>query len=122
MRTGPTNPILRQLISDLKRVANERQESVWRKVAEDLNRPLRIRREVNVSRINRYTKDGDVVIVPGKVLSLGELDHKVTVVAWAFSAKALEKIKNSGSQAHLLVDYVRGLDKAKKVANVKVIG
>ncbi|MDK2849886.1 MAG: large subunit ribosomal protein L18e [Candidatus Woesearchaeota archaeon] len=122
MRTGPTNPILRGLISDLKRIANERQEAVWRKVAEDLSRPSRIRREVNLSRINRFTKEGDFVVVPGKVLSLGELDHKVTIVAWAFSGKALEKIKNSGSKAYLLVDYVKGIGKAKKVANIKVIG
>ena len=122
MRTGPTNPILKGLISDLKRVANERQEAIWRKVAEDLSKPTRIRREINLSRINRYTQDGDVVIIPGKVLSLGELDHKVTVVAWAFSAKALEKIKRSGSQAYLLMDYIKSLGKAKKVANIKVIG
>ncbi len=95
-RTGPTNIHLRLLISRLRKAARQYDAPIWRTVAEFLERPRRKRVAVNLSRINRYTNEGDVVVVPGKVLSCGELNHKVTVAAWAFSAKAREKIERVG--------------------------
>ncbi|MCD6209076.1 MAG: 50S ribosomal protein L18e [Thermoproteales archaeon] len=95
-RTGPTNIHLRRLISYLKKKANENDAPIWDAVAEHLSKPTRKRVEVNISRINRYTKDGDVVVVPGKVLGSGELTHRVTIAAWAFSATAREKISKHG--------------------------
>jgi len=95
-RTGPTNIHMRLLISRLRKAAREHDAPIWRRVAELLERPRRKRVAVNISRINRYTTDGDVVVVPGKVLSSGQLTHKVTVAAWAFSEKAREKIERVG--------------------------
>ncbi len=54
---------------------------------------------VNVAKINRYTLEGDTVVVPGKVLSLGSLSHTVVVAAYDFSDAAIEKIKNLGGEA-----------------------
>ena len=95
-RTGPTNIHLRLLISRLRKAARRYDAPIWRRVAELLEKPRRQRIAVNISRINRYTQDGDVVVVPGKVLSCGTLDHKVVVAAWAFSGKAREKIERVG--------------------------
>ncbi len=95
-RTGPTNIHLRLLITRLRKAARQNEAMVWRRVAELLARPRRQRIAVNISRINRYTKEGDVVVVPGKVLASGELDHGVVVAAWAFSKKAEEKISRKG--------------------------
>jgi len=69
---------------------------IWRDVAERLWKPRRQRVEVNLSTINRYTENGDVVVVPGKVLGSGELDHPVTVAAWKFSRRALKEIRKKG--------------------------
>ena len=95
-RTGPTNIHLRLLISALRKKAREHGALIWRRVAELLERPRRMRVAVNLSKINRYTKEGDVVVVPGKVLGSGTLDHSVTVAAWAFSAKAKREIEKVG--------------------------
>jgi len=95
-RTGPTNIHLRRLISYLKKKANENNAPIWDAVAEYLSKPTRKRIEVNISRINRYTKNGDIVVVPGKVLGSGELTHDVTVAAWGFTAAAREKISRRG--------------------------
>ena len=95
-RTGPTNIHLRLLIKQLKRASRQYKAPVWRRVAELLSRPRRQRVEVNLSRINRYAAEGDVVVVPGKVLGSGELTKKVTVAAWRFSRSALEKIRGVG--------------------------
>ncbi len=91
--TGPTNVELRMLIRFLRRAANEYKAAIWDYVADLLEKPTRRRVEVNVGKINRLANDGDVVVVPGKVLGYGVLSKKVTIAAWSFSRGALEAIK-----------------------------
>lgn len=95
-RTGPTNIHLRRLVHKLRKYSRTYNAPIWRDVAEKLWRPRRQRVQVNLSTINRYTENGDVVVVPGKVLGSGELDHQVTVAAWKFSRRALKEIKKRG--------------------------
>ena len=94
-RTGPTNPMLKDLIARLRK----EKAKIWKDVAEKLNKPTRKRVEVNLSRINRYAKEGETVLVPGVVLSAGDLNKRLTIAAWRFSKKAREKIENSGGRA-----------------------
>lgn len=98
-RTGPTNVYLRRLIGYLRKKAREYEAPIWRAVAEYLEKPTRIRPEVNVSKINRHTSPGDVVVIPGKVLGSGVLKHQVVVAAYSFSKKAREKIESAGGRA-----------------------
>jgi len=98
-RTGPTDINLRRLIRYLRKKSNEENVKIWKDIAWRLERPRRQRAEVNISRINRYTKEGDMVVVPGSVLGAGNLDHKVIVAAWKFSEKAKEKIIQAGGEA-----------------------
>ncbi len=118
-KTGPTNIVLRKTIRELRKIAREHKAAIWLRIAEELEKPRRQRRAVNISRINRYTKEGDVVVVPGKVLGAGILDHSVTVAAIAFTASALEKIKASGGKALYILDLARSNPKG---SNIKIIG
>ena len=77
MKTGTTNQNVKDLINDIKESFSKQKAGFWRRIVKELERPSRNRREVNVYRINNNTKDGETVIVPGKVLGNGELDHKV---------------------------------------------
>ncbi len=95
-RTGPTNIHLRLLIKRLKQASRKYEAPVWRAVAYHLSKPRRQRVEVNLSRINRYAAEGEVVVVPGKVLGSGELTKKVIIAAWKFSNSALEKVRRVG--------------------------
>ena len=113
-RTGPTNIYLRNLIVELKRFGNEKGINLWKRIAEDLNRSTRERREVNISRINKYTKEGDIVLVPGKVLSMGELNKNVTVAGWRFSKSAEEKINRKG-KAITIQELMKQNPEGKKV-------
>ena len=97
-RTGPTNPILASLIVELKKKGSEEEINLWRRVAYDLERSTRRRRVVNLSSISRYTKANEIIIVPGKVLGAGSLDHKLTISAFQFSDGAKEKIEKTGSK------------------------
>lgn len=117
-RTGPTNYVWRKTIRLLRKEAKVNGAKIWRYVAELLERPTRRRVAVNVSKINRCTKDGDVVVVPGKVLGSGLLNHRVTVAAMTFSKGALMKIRVAGGRAMHILELVR---ENPKGSYVKVI-
>jgi len=57
------------------------------------------RAEVNVGKIGKLTKKGEAVVVPGKVLGTGSIDHAVTVAAMRFSDRARMKIEAAGGKA-----------------------
>lgn len=97
-RTGPINPILQNLIKELKIRSNQQSVNIWRRVANDLGKPTRQRRVVNLSNISRHTKENEVIVVPGKVLGAGSLNHKLTISALQFSDGAKEKIEKAGAK------------------------
>ncbi len=100
-RTGPTNYQLKSLIEVVKAKALKEKSLFWRRIAEDLEKPSRQRRNVNVYKINKYAQEGETVVVPGKVLGTGDLSRKVEVVAFSFSAEAEKKINEKGKAIKL---------------------
>jgi len=114
---------LRKLLEEsevmVKKIAKENNAKIWKDIAERLEKPSRQRIVVNVSRINRYTKEGDTVVVPGKVLGSGTIDHKVTVAAIGFSKPAYEKIVKTGGTCLHILDLAF---KNPKGSNIKIIG
>tara|TARA_Y100000310_G_scaffold336613_1_gene421637 strand:+ start:750 stop:1115 length:366 start_codon:yes stop_codon:yes gene_type:complete len=118
-RTGPTNSSLISLIESLKALGSEKNIPLWKRVARDLEKPRRNVRAVNLSRINRYTKEDEIIIVPGKVLGDGVLEHKLTISAFSYSKSALEKINKAQAKAMLIKDLM-GMDiKGKRI---RIIG
>ena len=107
------------LIQELKRLASEQKVGVWSRIAEDLERSTRNRRIVNLSRLNRFTNDNEIIIVPGKVLGAGNIDHKVTVAAWNFSGQAKEKIEAVKGQCLTIAELAR---KNPKGSNMRILG
>ncbi|MCJ7634372.1 50S ribosomal protein L18e [Candidatus Bathyarchaeota archaeon] len=93
-----TNPELISTTRLLKSNANAHDAPVWRSLAENLEKSKHQRCVVNLSQINRYTKSGETVTVPGKVLGSGTLNHKVSVAAFQFSEKAKKKIEETGGK------------------------
>ncbi len=118
-RTGTTNPVLKDLISLLKKKSFENKVKIWKRIANDLEKPTRIRRKVNLTRIDKHTKDNETIVVPGKVLGMGSLNHKVSIAAFSFSEQALEKISKSGSSSMSIKELV---EKNPKASKVRIIG
>lgn len=114
-----TNPQLIELIRFLKKQSRKNKAEIWRTLAEHLAKSRRKRVAVNISRINRYTGEKDTVAVPGKVLGAGELNHPVTVAAFSFSKKAMEKIQKAKGTCLSLRELV---EKNPEGSNVKIIG
>lgn len=118
MKNNRKNSNLAQLISSLKQLSIEQKVNLWKRIASDLEKPTRQRRIVNVYKINQNTQDSDIVIVPGKVLGVGELNHKVTVAALSFSNEAAEKISSNGE----VLSIEELMKKNPTAAKVKILG
>lgn len=118
-KTGPTNVILRKTISFLRKKSIEDNAKIWEYIADKLEAPRRSRIVVNVGKINRYTVPNDVVVVPGKVLGAGVINHPVTVSAFSFSRSAYEKINKAGGKCISIIDLV---NMNPKGSNVKILG
>ncbi len=96
------NSEIYETIKALKAAAKKSGAPVWGALAEELDKPKRIRVSVNLSDVNRLTAEGDVAAVPGKVLATGKLEHPVTVAAFSFSDAAKAKIEAAGGEAKTL--------------------
>ena len=96
-----TNPRLQSLIAELKAVARDSGAGVWQDVADRLEKPRRTHAEVNLGRIERYAREDETVVVPGKVLGSGALEKSVTVAAVDFSSTARKKIDQVGEPVSL---------------------
>lgn len=114
-----TNPELKKLIIFLKKQSKENNAKIWEDIAERLSKPRRKRIAVNISRLNRYTQKNDVVAVPGKVLGSGNIEHPVTVAAFAFSDKAKQKIEAAKGKCLSFMELIK---KKPDGSNVKIFG
>ncbi|AGI48360.1 LSU ribosomal protein L18AE [Thermoplasmatales archaeon BRNA1] len=115
-----TNPELIALIADLKaKTREDPKAAIWRDIALRLESPIRVRAEANLSKIEKYAKDGETIAVPGKVLAAGELTKKVNVAAYSFSAKAKEAIVAAGGKAMTLREL---MDECPSGSKVRIMG
>ena len=117
--TGPTNPVLQELVQSLRKESTSSKTQLWDRLADDLEKPTRQRRVVNVSRLARYTKPNEMVVVPGKVLGSGKIPHSIIVAALSFSAGAKERIEQAKGKV-LTIDQL--LKQKPKVQNLRIIG
>lgn len=112
------NEELKKLVSELKKLSIDNKVNIWKRVAEDLEKPTRQRRVVNVFKLDKMCKENDVVVVPGKVLGTGELNHKLNVAAFTFSEEAFKKISEKG-KAMTIQELMKQNPKGQ---NVKIMG
>lgn len=114
----PENKFLIKTLNLLRRSAYRYNAPIWRRVRELMERPKRRRVAVNISKINRYSRDGDIVVVPGRVLSSGYIDHKVVIAAFSYSEMAVKKLRDAGCEILSIEDLVK---KYPNGSGVKII-
>ncbi|UCF45161.1 MAG: 50S ribosomal protein L18e [Candidatus Bathyarchaeota archaeon] len=117
--TKSTNPELIQLIRFLKKQSREKNADIWRDVAKHLAKARKQRTAVNLSRINRHTQKSDMVVVPGKVLGAGTLNHSITVAAFSASGKAKEKLATAKAKYISIPELVKINPKGAKVKIIR---
>jgi large subunit ribosomal protein L18e len=106
------------LIQELKASAKKEDAEIWKTLAAELSRPRQNRREVNMWKLSKYTAAGETVVVPGKVLGDGVLEHKINIAAYKFSDAAKKKIEQSGGKMMSIAELVK---KNPKGSNIKLI-
>lgn len=116
--TGPTNWQLRMLARFLRKAAKSNSSNIWRVVAEFVEKPRRQRVIVNVGKLNRVAEDGDVVVVPGKLLGGGQLRRKLVIAAVGASPKAIQKVLEAGGEVLTIPELVK---RNPKGSGVKIV-
>ena len=112
-----TNLQTRELISDLKKAGQN--VALWKRVAYELERPTRNLCNVNLFKLNKVLRDGEVALIPGKVLGTGNIDKKIEIADFAFSESALKKISAKGGKSYSLEELLKKNPKGSKVRIIK---
>lgn len=108
-----TNPEL------VKTIIEAKKKKSWIEIAGILSSPRINKININLDKINREAKEGETIIVPGKVLSQGEISKKVKIVALNFSEKAKEKILKAKGETISIMDEIKKNPDAKNMRVIK---
>lgn len=114
-KLSKTNSRLIKLVEDLRNKGYKDSVNLWIEISKRLCRPTRNMSELNLWKLDMHTKEGDVVIVPGKVLGDGNLGHKITVSALKFSKKAYNDILKAGGDAITIEELMERNPQGKNV-------
>ena len=107
MKTKIINPQLKELITEMEKMARQHHAPIWRKVAELLGRSKRSRVIVNVAELMRNTTEGEKILIPGKVLGAGTAHHGLTVAAFRFSPQAKQKLEKADCRCISILDVLK---------------
>ncbi|MCS7122507.1 MAG: uL15 family ribosomal protein [Candidatus Micrarchaeota archaeon] len=103
------NPLWNNTVGMLRRI----KQPFWRAVLEIVDRSRRRRVVVSIEKVNRYYREGKIVIIPGKLLGGETLKHKAKVVAVDASRGAIEMIKRGGGEFIYMEEFLKNIDGIK---------
>jgi len=107
-----TNPEIIELL----RLAGKNK--TWMPLAKIISSSARKYSSVNLEQIDEKTEIGDTVVIPGKVLSAGNLTKKIKICALTISESARTKLKETKSEFSSITDEIKLNPKA---AGIKLI-
>ena len=111
--------IRRKTNSDIVETIKAASESpVWKKLAKKLSGPTRQYSSINLKEIDKITKEGDTVMIIGKVLASGDLSKKVRICSLSISDSALVKLKKTKSEYATILEEI---NINKKAEGVKIL-
>ena len=96
-------------------IDSARKQKAWNNVAFRLSGPTRKYISVNLNQIDSLAKEGDTVVVLGKVLSVGTLHKKIKISALSYSDGARHKLKSAKIQMSSIEDEIKSNPKAEGV-------
>ena len=87
----------------------------WIKLSKILSSPKSNYSELNLSKIDSETTEGDTIVIPGKVLSKGKISKKVRICSLSISLPALEKLKQTKSEYATILEEIKKNPKAEGI-------
>jgi large subunit ribosomal protein L18e len=107
------NPVLVETLEKM------RKNPAWIKIAKILSSSTRNYSSVNLYKIEKETSTGDTVVIPGKILSKGDVSKKIRVCALSVSEKAMDKLNESKSEVVSILEEVTKNPKADGIKLIK---
>jgi large subunit ribosomal protein L18e len=105
-----TNSILAETIIQAKK------KEAWNEVAEILSGSRRKRTNLNLNELNGAdVGEKDILVIPGKVLSEGNIEKKLKVVALSFSERAKEKLLKAGCKVSNILEEIKSNPTGKEI-------
>ncbi len=99
----------------VKTIIAAKKSKAWNKIAGMVSSPRKKYLSINLKDLNKESKEGEKIVIPGKVLSEGELNKKVKIIALNFSEKAREKIIKAGGEAINMLNEIKSNPDAKEI-------
>lgn len=111
-----------QLIASMDKAYKKTSKAVWRDLMKRMQSSRRIKTEVNLEKISKIAEKnkGKIIVVPGKVLSQGELTVKTVIVFETASESAKRKIKEKG-EFITLKEFIANAQKIK-ASDILIVG
>ncbi len=104
-----TNPEL------VETIINSKKNKAWLTISHMISTPRRNMVALNLDEIDKQTKDKDFVVVPGKILGNGELNKKITLAAFSFSASAKDKLNKAKIETLTIKEAIHKNPNAKDI-------
>ncbi len=103
----------------LETMALVRKSPAWAKYLRLLSMPAKLHVSVNLSEIDKITSVGDTILVPGKVLSNGEITRRVRICSFGISQSAREKLKKTKSEWVTIAQEIKANSRAEGLKIVR---
>ncbi len=87
----------------------------WHKLAQILSSSTRAYAARNLFELDKQTTEGDTIVIPGKVLSQGDITKKIRIAALSISTTAKEKLKRTKSEFVPLDEEIKKNPRAEAV-------
>jgi len=96
-----------------------RKQKAWLPLAKILAGPTRNYVDCNLKELNEKVAAGEIAVIPGKVLSNGDINKKVKLCALSFSKSAADKLKKSKIEFCTIGDEIKKNPEAKGVKIIR---
>jgi len=116
---GKTSGVVVTTIEELRLVSRVKDAPVWRAVADRLEAPDRNWAEVSLDKASANLKEGEIGIVPGRVLGNGSARRGLQLAAFGFTKSAREKLVAAGGKAMTLTEAA---DSTPKGSKIRILG
>jgi large subunit ribosomal protein L18e len=91
------------------------KNDAWRNLIGNFPISRRNKNEINLEKIDSFSKEGETILFLGKVLSLGEITKKIKIIALGFSENAKEKLLKSKSEIVSIMEEIKKNPSAKGI-------
>jgi large subunit ribosomal protein L18e len=119
MKYGPENADTITLLKQLEHAAHLNKAPIWTQVAKLVKMPRRKRVAVNLAKITKLAKEGCIIVVPGRLLSLGTVpEFSFTLAVQSCSEPARAKL--AGKKVKL-VTIKHLVEQNPKGSNVRIV-